>query len=325
MAEMKEMRFGENEINLKDTTVKSSVLPQGSKELSRDVKIQGNVVIEGGVFGNRIDVEAGKVTFEGAVYADAELYIKGDIAEPVTFKKTVATADTIAAFITSNRVLFYADINAQKVRLKNCYVGGSIFAQEIYIENCVVLGGVFAAKSSTITNCIVGTFNSRTVELAGVNYLLYPAGFSTEPVTYLPGSELYNISLAHLGALYKGEKENGNTGKIKMNLESDSLKTVLVGDDNVNTVVNSYSVSGRVLAADMIDMDKLENHFLIGAGALGTQILKTYSLNKEDGGKSKELTVENIADFFFDILSGKIIIQDLSGEVRFADIKRSLE
>lgn len=325
MAEKKEMRFDGADLNLKDTVVKSGILPQNTKELSRNIVVQAGTTVEGGVFGNSIRIEDGDVTFESAVYANNELFVKSDVKEKVVFKKSVASADTVSAFITSGRVIFGADINAENVRLKNCFVGGSIFAQDVYLENCVILGGVFATKKMVVDSCITGTFHARESELSGVNYLLYPAGFSTEPITYLPGTELYNISLAHLGALFKGDSENENTGKIRMNLENDCLKTVLVGNDNVSTVVNSYSVSGRVLAADIIDMDKLENHFLIGAGALNTQILKAYSLNKADGSRSKELSTENIADFFFDILLGKIQIRDLSGDVKFSDIKKSFE
>ena len=141
----------------------------------------------------------------------------------------------------------------------------------------------------------------------------------------IPQTELYNISMAHLGALYKGEPENENTGKIRMDIDDDHQRTVLLdNDDGSTTTVNSYSVSGRVLVADLIDFEKLENHFLIGAGALNSQILKAYSLTRADGEK-KELTVENIADFFFKIISGAVQIQDISGEISFNDLKKAFE
>ncbi len=323
MVELKEFRTDSNELIFKENLVRSSILPQNTRELSRNVIIQDNVIMEGAVFGERIDITGGEVQFKGAVYANSEIHINNEVTGKVFFEKAVACSDTVAAFITSGRVYFGSDINAPKVRLKNCYVGGSIFSQEAYLENCIVLGGVFASKQSVISNCIVGTFHAPAQELAGVNYLLYPAGFCTEPLTFLPGTELYNLSLAHLGALFKGEPEDENTGKIRMDLENDHQKSTLVGDDGVNTIVNTYSVSGRVLAADIIDMEKLENHFLIGAGALGTQILKTYNLAKKDGSRSEDLTVENIADFFFNILLGRIQVRDLSGEISFADLKMS--
>lgn len=325
MSDINEMRVGDNEINLEGTRVKSSILPQTAKELSRNVKLQGNVIVEGAIFGNNIQILGGNVELQGAVFANNDLHVDNNMKGLVIFRKAAASADTIAAFPTSGRVIFGSDLNAKKVKLKNCFVGGSIYAQEIYIENCVILGGCFSSKSAVISSCIIGTFHGPTTELAGINYLLYPACFSVEPLTYLPGTELYNLSLANLGALFKGEEEMENTGKIRMDLENDHLRTSLVGEDDTTTIVNSYSVSGRVLAADMIDMDKLENHFLIGAGALGTQILKVYNLPLKNGGKSFDLTVENIAGFFFAILYGKIQIRDLSGQISFEELKKSFE
>ncbi|MGN0691180.1 MAG: hypothetical protein ACI4K7_02410 [Oscillospiraceae bacterium] len=325
MQELKEIRIGDNEIVLNNNLVKTSILPQSSKDLNRNVKIQGNTIVEGSTFGNNINIEDGNVTMQGAVYANKEIHIESNISGTVTFNKAVASAESIASLVSSGRVIFGSDINAPVVKLKNCYVGGSIFGTEVYLENCVVLGGVFASKSEVISNCIFGTFNAPSVELAGVDYILYPAAFSVEPLTYLPQTELYNLSLAHLGALFKGEKEDPNTGKIKMNLETDSQRTVLVDENGATTTVNSYSISGRVLVADVIDFEKLENHFLIGAGALNSQILKVYSLTKEDGSRSEELTIDNISEFFFKILSGVIGVQDVSGNISFSELKKSFE
>lgn len=325
MNELKEIRFGDKDIYLNDNIVKTSILPGSSKDLTRNIHIQGNTVIEGSVFGHNIIIENGEVTLKGAVYANNELHIRNDATGIVTFKKAVASADSVAAMPVTGRVLFGSDINSPVVKLKNCYVGGSVFGTDIYLENCVVLGGVFAAKKISITNCIVGTFNGPTVELGGVNYLLYPAAFSVEPVSALPQAELYNLSIAHLGALFKGESEAENTGKIKMDLETDNQRTVLIDDNGATININSYSISGRVLAADIIDFEKLENHFLIGAGALNSQILKVYSLTKEDGEKSVPLDLDNISDFFFNIIKGTVQIREASGSISFSDLKKSFE
>lgn len=143
--------------------------------------------------------------------------------------------------------------------------------------------------------------------------------------SFLVGTELYNISMAHLGALFKGEPEDDNMGKIKLDLTDYHQRTVLIDENIATTTVNSYSISGRLLVADLIDFEKLENHFLIGAEALNRQILKVYSLTKAEGEKSEELTVENIAEFFFKIVTGKIQIRDMSGEISFNDLKKAFE
>jgi len=325
METLNEIKFDENDIFLKDNIVKTSILPKSSKDLKRNIKIESNTILEGSVFGNTISIDSGDIVFKGAVFANKELHVGTSMSGRIRFNKAVASAESIAALVASGRVIFGSDVNAPSVRLKNCYIGGSIFGAEVYLENCVVLGGVFATKNLTITSCVFGTFNAPSVELSGVNYMLYPAAFSIEPLSFLPQTELYNISMAHLGALFKGEPEAENTGKIKMDLEDDHQRTVLVDDEGSTTTVNSYSVSGRLLVADLIDFEKLENHFLIGAGALNSQILKVYSLTKADGEKSEELTVESIADFFFNIISGVVQIQNISGEISFSELKKVFE
>lgn len=83
--------------------------------------------------------------------------------------------------------------------------------------------------------------------------------------------------------------------------------------------LRSYTVVGKVLAADLVDTDKFQNHFLLTAASLGTQLLKTYDLGIGDG-KSIPLTVENIRNFFFQILTGKIQVKDMDGKFNLSQI-----
>ncbi|MDR0878144.1 MAG: hypothetical protein LBN21_08835 [Treponema sp.] len=325
MKEVTELRIGDNIVGLQDNLVKTSILPKVSGELDRDVNIQGNVIIEGAVFGRNIIIDQGPAEFRGAVYAHRELHIKNDARGNIRFDKAVASNDSIVALLVSGLCVFGADINCGSLKLKNCFVSGSIFAGEIQLENCVVLGGCFATKSLTLHNVIAGTFNAPEVNAGGINYLLYPTAFSVEPMAALPGAEFYNITLADLGALFKGEPEKTNTGKIRLDINSDSQRTVLVDEADTRLLLNSYSVAGRVLVSDLIDFEKLENHFLIVSASLGSQIIKTYSLQKEDGGKSEDLTIENIAPFFFKILSGSIQIREIDGSISFEDLKQKYQ
>ena len=111
-------------------------------------------------------------------------------------------------------------------------------------------------------------------------------------------------------------------GKIKIDISSDTQRTVLLDNDGSTILINSYSVADRVLVADMVDFEKMENHFLITAASLGSQILKNYTLQKQNGEKSDELTLENISSFFFGILSGEIQIRNLEGNISFDDLKK---
>jgi len=322
MKEMKEIRIGESNVGLKDNMVKSAILPKTTGELDRDVSVQGNVVIEGAVYARNLIIDNGPAEFQSAVYAHSELHVKNDAADTIIFNKAVASSGTVAALLVTGNCIFGADINAANVKLKNCFVAGSIFANEIQLESSVVLGGCFASKKLSIQNSVTGTFNAPEVSAGGINYLLYPTAFSVEPMTFLPGTEFFNISLADLGSLFKNESEKPNTGKIRMDIEADSQRAVLVDDSDTKTLINSYSVSSRVLVSDLLNMENLENHFLIISASLGSQILKTYSLQKEDGSKSEDLTLSNIAGFFFKILNGVIQIKDLSEAIPFSELRQ---
>lgn len=210
--------------------------------------------------------------------------------------------------------------------MKNCMVCGSIYGTEVQLENCIVFfwGGV-SSRSLTLTGCMIGTFNSPEVNASGINYLLYPTAFSVEPMSFLPGTEFWNLSLADLGSLYKEEEKKTNTGKINIDFENDTQRTVLTDDNGTQTLINSYSVASRVLVSDLIDMEKMENHFLIISASLGSQILKTYSLTKSNGEKGPELNVKDIAEFLFNVLIGKIQVWEIDGKVSFDELKKNFE
>ncbi|MCL2878674.1 MAG: hypothetical protein FWF29_00380 [Treponema sp.] len=322
MNEMNEIRIGESIVGLKDNLVKTAILPKNSSELDRDINIQGNVVVEGAVYTRNLILDSGPAEFMNAVYAHNELHIKNDAEGTIIFRKAVASSGSIVALLLKGHCNFGADINAVSVKLKNCFVAGSIFANDIQLENTIVLGGVFASKKLVIQNVIAGTFNAPEVSAGGTNYLLYPTAFSVEPITCLPGTEFYNITLADLGSLFKNEPEKPNTGKIRLDIDADSQRTVLVDESDTKTLLHSYSVASRVLVSDLVNLENLENHFLIISASLGSQILKTYSLNKEDGNKSDDLTLTNISDFFFKILNGVVQIRELGDTVPFDELRQ---
>lgn len=322
MKEMNEVRIGESVVGLKDNLVKTAILPKTSGELERDINVQGNVKIEGAVYARNMIIDSGPTEFLSAVYAHNELHIKNDALDTIIFRKAVASSGTVAALLLKGKCIFGADINASNVKLKNCFVAGSIFANEIQLENSIVLGGCFASKKLVLQNVVAGTFNAPEVSAGGVNYLLYPTAFSVEPMSCLPGTEFYNITLADLGALFKNEPEKTNTGKIRLDMEADSQRTVLVDEMDTKMLLHSYSVASRVLVSDLINLENMENHFLIISASLGSQILKTYSLQKANGSKSDDLSLENIAVFFSKILNGSVQLRNLSDAISFDELRQ---
>ncbi len=319
MKELKELRFNETDIHLQDNLVRGSILPEKTVELNRNIIFKGNNIVEGPVYSNRMEIRQGDLEIQGAVFVQQELYVSTEAKGTISFKKCVGSANSIVSRTTSCNIMFYSDINAKSVTLTNSFIAGSIYADDIMLDNCVVIGGVFATQEIELKNSIVGTFNTPTIRISGIIHILLPSAFSIEKMSAAADSKLYNLSLADLGALYKGLPEAENSGKIEMDINTDEVKSRLANEE-VQKTLRSYTVVGKVLAADLIDTDKFQNHFLLTAASLGTQLLKTYDMGTDKNGNTIPLTIENIKNFFFNILSGKIEVQDMDGKFNLSQI-----
>lgn len=319
MKELKEIRFNEKDIYLQDNLVRGSILPERVAELNRNIIFEGNNVVEGPVYAHRIEIRKGDLDIKGSVFSQLELYINTGATGDINFRKCVGSADSVVSRANNCKVTFHGDINAKSVTLYNAFVSGSIYADEIILDNCVVIGGIFATHEIEVKNSIVGTFNSPLVRIADSVGLLLPSAFSIEPLIAAPGSKLYNLALADLGSLFRGLPQSDLSGKIEMDITTDEIKTSLA-DEEIQKTLRSYTVIGKVLAADLIDTDKFQNHFLLTAAALGTQLLKTYDLGLDKDGKTAQLTIENIREFFFNILSGKLDIKLMDGKFDISQI-----
>ena len=309
----------EGEVLLKDNLVRSSILPHTASELDRNVTILADTVVEGAVYANKLQIESGETEIRGAVYTKLELHVDTRAKGKIIFKKSVASSDSVTSYAKECDLMFMADINAKKVRLNHAFIAGSIYADEIQLEDCVVIGGVFSTKSIDLKKCIVGTFNSNSVYLEGETYLLLPSAFCGSPVEVMADAKLFNLSLADLGAIYKGTAQMQNTGVIEMDAKTDEMKTML-SEDQKTMLVYSYSIAGKVLATDLVDIERLQNHFLIGATAMGSQILRQYDLGTDAEGKKAVIEPEKVAKMFFDILHGVVNIQQIDGTFSIQDL-----
>lgn len=323
MEELKELRFNENNIQLKGNLVRGSILPEKVAELSRTVTVQENTVIEGPVYAHKLEIQSGDLEIKGAIFTQLELYVDSEAKGKIIFRKSVASANSIVSRAANCNIMFCSDINAKSVTLYNAFVAGSIYADEIILENCVVIGGVFATQEIDLTNSIVSTFNTPSIRIAQTVSLLLPSAFSIEKIVATADSKLFNLSLVDLGALYKGVTQAQNSGKIEINVKTDEVKTTLANEE-IQKTLRSYTVIGKVLAADLLDTEKFQNHFLLTAASLGTQLLKTYDMGVDKDGKSVTLSFEKIRDFFFDILLGKIEIQNIDGKFDISQITGKL-
>lgn len=323
MEELKELRFNENKIQLKGNLVRGSILPEKVAELNRTITVQENTVIEGPVYAHKLEIQNGDLEIHGAVFTQLELYVNSEAKGKIIFRKSVGSANSVVSRAADCKIMFCSDINAKSVTLYNAFVAGSIYADEIVLENCVVTGGVFATQEIDLTNSVVSTFNSPSVRIAQTVSLLLPSAFSIEKILATSDAKLFNLSLADLGALYKGLPQAQNSGKIEININTDEVKTTLANEE-VQKTLRSYTVIGKVLAADLLDTNKFQNHFLLTATSLSSQLLKTYDMGVDKDGKLVMLTLEKICDFFFDILQGKIEIQKIDGKFNISQITGKL-
>ena len=305
--------------------VQGSILPKNVNELDRDIKIKENTIVEGAMYAHKIEIENGDVCVKGAAFAQLEIYINSGAKGVVKFEKSIGAVESVVSHARECKVMLMSDVNAREVRLTNAFVGGSIFADDIVLVNCVVIGGVFANKELSLSNCVVGTFNAPSVTMDGDNALLLPTAFSLEPINYNPATTtLSNLALADLGALYRGVAPAANSGKIKMNLDTDEIKSTLT-EENRQMSVRSYTVVGKVLAVDMIDWEKMQNHFLLTAASLSTQLLGIYDLGLDSKGEKALLTPENIYDFFMALMLGKISVPEIDGSFSIQEISENLK
>lgn len=227
MQELKEIRFNETEILLKDSRVKSPILPEKRDQMNRTITVQGNAIIEGAVYAHRLEIQSGDAEFSGAVFTNLELHINTDARGKIVFRKSVGSADSVVSRAKNANLLFVSDINAKKVTLYNAFVAGSIYADEVVLENSVVIGGVFATQKVELTDSIVGTFNATSVSIFSFAGLLLPSAFSIEKLYAAPNTKFYNYSLADFGSLYRKMQQSENSGKIKMDVEAVEVKTTL--------------------------------------------------------------------------------------------------
>lgn len=319
MENMDELRFNDHRVILANNHVRSSILPKVSAELERDIVIQGDAVIDGAVYARQFQVEGGELEVKGALFTKMEFHVNTDARGSAKFHKVVGSADAVVSLAPSYQLRFISDINAKQVKLRHAFVAGSIFAEEVVLEDCVVIGGVFATMDLEMTNVVVGTFNAPSVRISQRVLLLLPSAFTIERIVATHGAEMVNLSLADLGSLFRKRPQERLSGMIRMDLGSDELKSVLHSEER-QQVIRSYSVIGKVLAADLLDMDRFNNHFLLTAASLGSQLLRTYDLGMDEGDGQAALTPERIAEFFFDILHGRISIQEMDGQFSMREI-----
>lgn len=318
MEKLKTLSFNEQKVVLKNNIVESDILPAAMKELGRDVIIEGETIIKGAVFAREFFVKTGPLQVDGAVYIHNELHFNTDCEGDILFRKAVGSGDSVSCLLSRTKAFFLADISAKKITIKNAFVSGSVLADEIDIENCVISGGAFATKRLSIKDSVVGTFNATSVLLSGKVFLLMPSAFIVEPIATAGASEIWNLAAADLGSICFGSVAKEGSGKIRMHIENDCTPINLYTKDNDKSVIRSFSVAGKIMVADLLKLDELDNHFILRAASLGGHLEKTYGI------PAGELDPLKIGAALFKLIDGTANVPVINMKIDIEALKKEL-
>lgn len=124
------------------------IIPTDQAELGRPVRIREDAVVEGSVYGESVETDAG-ATVDGSVMASESVemaggHVDGEVGTP---GRVVAEDARIGGTVTG-----------QRVRLSDCVVRGNVVGTNVILEDCIVLGLVTADAELTVERSLCYTF-----------------------------------------------------------------------------------------------------------------------------------------------------------------------
>lgn len=166
--------FNEQAAVLENEIFANSIIPSTRAEMWRRVELHGDSQVKGGIFGDSLLVDDGKVFVRDACYLRDYVHIQTKQKGFSWFHSVVAAGNSIDKKNTGARTRFSSDLHAKSINLNNCIVYGNIVCENAILEDCIVLGGVFATVSLTIGNCVLGTFRAASLTQKGTIGILQP-------------------------------------------------------------------------------------------------------------------------------------------------------
>lgn len=159
-----------------DERYDGKIIPTEKAEISRPVTVEPDAIVEGGIYGETIEITDSKVT--GSILAAESVDIDNGVVEDEVGS---------SAKITCNDATLFGSVTGKRLRLQNCVVYGNVVGDDIIIEDSLILGIVTAGNSLTIEDSICYTFKSlREAVVDGAAIVLPQAqvegkiGFETE-------------------------------------------------------------------------------------------------------------------------------------------------
>ncbi|MBE0674195.1 MAG: hypothetical protein IH591_06005, partial [Bacteroidales bacterium] len=235
-----------------------SILPFGRNELQRDVRLTGEVKIEGGIFCKNLDIEGSDVFIQKSVYAEDTISVSLPKPGYVWFNSPVGAGHSILRKDNSEgRLRFSHSVDAKILNLNNTIVYGNIMADNIILNNSIVLGGVFCAGTLEISDSIVGTYNSVDVVQKGKLGIMYPLAISKNKPDinenlYILIPDGFSNGMKNIYKITQDDFYTFTGEKGKVHLFSNSMRifdmhkysSVLLGN-LIKLLENNYSEDGK--------------------------------------------------------------------------------
>ncbi|WP_336000153.1 polymer-forming cytoskeletal protein [Halorientalis halophila] len=175
-------------------TYDGKLIPTVQAELGRPVRIREGATVQGGVYGETIDVDSDG-TVEGSVMASdaielSDCHVQGEVGSP---GKVVCDGVHVEGTVTG-----------QRVRLTDCIVRGNVVGAQVILENCIVLGITTSDEELTIEDSLCYTFRAR-----GSTTLMEVTTILPQVIADGPLDLQTPVSVAGLGPLDTGTNDDG--------------------------------------------------------------------------------------------------------------------
>ena len=303
------------------TLHQGSILPGTRQELVRDVFLNENADVRGGIWCGALSVSGTNINVQGSVYClgAASIDVEGDnpVSGDITFRACFTSADSLLIRRSPSKVRFFSDIYTDRLNLSNAFVYGNVHANDAVIRDSVILGGIFCDNNLTIENSFFSTFNVRHADIGrGSSMFLTYASASEgielrEPVQLLT---FYSIS-RQLG---------GNTGDVVL-LDQHDVLTVNVDDildrdddDGTDEVQKIFCLS---LMERVLDSAVLQEHLEYNKKFLGALSMR-HNLTPEAQSRYFPGSLKELESVLWTVQSGNV---KLSNERNSTDLAKFMD
>ncbi len=287
---------------LRDEEYNYGVMPSKRTEMWREIELEGNIKINGGIFGKSLEIDPAFIFVRDAVFVLNHIKINGGKSGTIWFNSVVNSEHSI--LLENNNIYsrFRADLRTLHLNITNAFIYGNVYCKNAIIKNSVVLGTVFTDNDLTLHNSIVGSFHTHNLKINGKIGLIFPFGITS--VLSEIEAEIYYMLLSPI--------TNDDFGvNVIPFFQDDIYKIKAFNDDNIHHII-------------------FPNMRIFDFRSYSEQVLM--NINRffnlcESSGKNIEEIDKKLSRFeipFLKLISSNFTIKEVKGKSKFMEIPDSL-